>query len=186
MRKSKVSLLLVLTLMLSLIIAPVTQAMEDQDQTIEVEELLFVDINNYINHNELGADIIQRLSEPELQKLREEVVFNYINSNPDVVMEREFTDDEIQKVREQNRERIEELILKKQLQLEPEDNAELINISTNETLNVVLTPNLILLIEDLVSSLVKFHPHSIMVLTEQVEQVLNNILMEKQALTSKA
>ncbi|NLB88714.1 MAG: hypothetical protein GX790_05735 [Syntrophomonadaceae bacterium] len=164
MKKCQVLLILLLTLVGEFLIAPVTLALEGY---IRTEELL-------------------RLSEEELQKLREEAVIDYIDGNPDVVMEREFTDDEIQKVREQNRERIEELILKKQLQLEPEDNAELINISTNETLNVVLTPNLILLIEDLVSSLVKFHPHSIMVLTEQVEQVLNNILMEKQALTSKA
>lgn len=135
MRKSKVSLLLVLTLMLSLIIAPVTQAMEDQDQTIEVEELLFVDINNYINHNELGADIIQRLSEPELQKLREEVVFNYINSNPDAVVEMEFTDDQMQKAIKQKIDNIEQLISRKQLQLDRKSNVESFNIATKDTIS---------------------------------------------------
>lgn len=128
MKKSKASFILTLVLMLSLIIAPVTQAMEDR--TIDQDELLIVDENNVINYNELRTDTIQRLSEIELQKLKDKIVSDYINRNPDAVLKIPLTDAQMRKVTKQKETDIEELILRKQIQLDKQSKVESLNIDT--------------------------------------------------------
>ena len=130
-RKSKVSFLLALVLMLSLMIAPVTQAMEDQ--TIDLDELLVADENHVINYNELRTDIIQKLSEAELQRLKDEIVSDYINRNPDAVLEIPLTDAQMQKATKQKESNIGELISRKQIQLDKQSKVESLNIGTNKT-----------------------------------------------------
>ena len=128
MRKSKVSFLLALVLMLTPIMAPVTQAM---DQTIDQDELLVIDKNNVIDYNELHTDTIQRLSEAELQELKDKIVSDYINRNPDVVLQIPLTDAQMRKVTKQKETNIEELVSRKQIQLDKQSKVDSINVGIN-------------------------------------------------------
>ena len=172
MKKSKASFILTLVLMLSLIIAPVTQAMEDR--TIDQDELLIVDENNVINYNELRTDTIQRLSEIELQKLKDKIVSDYINRNPDAVLKIPLTDAQMRKVTKQKETDIEELILRKQIQLDKQSKVESINLVQTKYFRVQM--------RDFLSSLIfQTEPKQILVRTERVGQmlkVITNVLVE--------
>ncbi len=104
--KRKESFLFALVLILSLIITPVTQAMEDQ--AIGVDESLVVNEENVINYKELSRDMIQGLDEADLNRLKDKIVSDYINRNPDAVLEIPFTYDQIQKATKKKETNIEE------------------------------------------------------------------------------
>ncbi len=70
-----------------------------------------------------------------MNRLKDKIVSDYINRNPDAVLEIPFTYDQIQKATKKKETNIEELVSKNLILLEKQSKIESLNVGTNETFN---------------------------------------------------